>query len=85
MGRQRVGRYPMEFRRMVVERMKRCNNITALAQELGLERKLMYTWREELDAENVPRRTAGYESPVQRNLSRKSVGSNECWQTRHWK
>lgn len=34
---------------MVVERMKASNNITALAKELGLERKLMYTWREQLD------------------------------------
>ena len=34
---------------MVVERMKQCNNITALAEELGLERKLMYTWRGQLD------------------------------------
>jgi transposase-like protein len=47
--KQRVGRHPMEFRRMVVERMKRCNNITALAKELGLERKLMYTWRDQLE------------------------------------
>ena len=37
--------------------MKSCNNITALARELGLERKLMYTWRDELDGENVPRST----------------------------
>ncbi len=49
MVKQRVGRHPMEFRRMVVERMKRCNNITALAKELGLERKLMYTWRDQLE------------------------------------
>lgn len=42
---------------MVVERMKSCNNITELGRELGLERKLMYTWREELDPESVPRKT----------------------------
>jgi transposase-like protein len=48
-GRQRVGRYPIEFRRIVVERMKECNNITLLAKELGLERKLMYNWRDQLD------------------------------------
>ena len=53
MGKQRVGRYPVEYRRMVVERMKSCNNITALGKELGLERKLMYTWREQLDPESV--------------------------------
>jgi transposase-like protein len=47
--RQRVGRYPMEFRRAVVERMNQSNNITALAKELGLDRKLMYNWRDQLD------------------------------------
>jgi len=39
----------MEFRRKAIERMKQCNNITALAEELGIERKLLYTWREQLD------------------------------------
>jgi transposase-like protein len=48
-GNKKVGRYPVEFRRMVVERMKQSNNLTALARELGVERKLMYVWREQLD------------------------------------
>ena len=64
MGRQRVGRHPIEYRRMVVERMKQCNNITALAKELGLERKLMYNWREQLDPPSVVRRPPG--TPVSR-------------------
>lgn len=34
---------------MVVERMKESNNITVLAAELGLERKLMYNWREQFE------------------------------------
>jgi transposase-like protein len=29
---------------MAVERMKRSANITALAKELGIERRLLYTW-----------------------------------------
>ena len=49
MGKQRVGRYPMAFRRMVVERMKKCKNVTALAEELGLERRLLYDWRSQLE------------------------------------
>jgi len=36
---------------MVVKRMGECSNITALAAELGLDRKQMYTWREQLDPE----------------------------------
>jgi transposase-like protein len=34
---------------MAVERMKSCNKITALAKELGIERRLLYWWREEAE------------------------------------
>ena len=59
MEKKRVGRYSPEFRRIAVERMKGCNNITALAKELGVERKSMYLWREELDPESVIKRKTG--------------------------
>jgi len=39
--------------------MNGCNNITALAKELGLERKSMYLWRAELDPESVIKRKTG--------------------------
>jgi transposase len=58
-GKKRVGRYSQEFRRIAVERMKGCNNITALAEELGVERKTMYLWREQLDPESVIKRKSG--------------------------
>jgi transposase-like protein len=38
-------RHTVEFKRQVVERMKTCENIGALARELKLERKLLYTWK----------------------------------------
>ena len=72
MAKQQVGRYPIEFRRMVVERMKQCNNITALSRELGIERKLMYMWRDKLE----PRSCGGgrpaetYEAKLEREVSR---------------
>lgn len=59
MEKKRVGRYSEEFRRGVVERMKGCNNITTLAKELGVERKSMYLWREQLDPESVLKRKTG--------------------------
>jgi len=34
---------------MVVERMKQCDNILALAAELDLDRRLMYKWRDQID------------------------------------
>ena len=33
---------------MAVERMKACDNISALAQELGVERTLLYKWRKRM-------------------------------------
>ena len=42
-------RYPREFRLMAVERMKSCDNIGALAQELGVPRRRLYKWRDRLD------------------------------------
>jgi transposase len=38
-------RHSREFKRQGVERMKTSDNIHELARELGIERKLMYTWR----------------------------------------
>jgi transposase-like protein len=34
---------------MAVERMKRCENIVALSEELGVSRRLLYRWRDQLD------------------------------------
>jgi transposase-like protein len=36
---------------MAVERMKGCDSVTALAQELGVDRRMLYRWREQLDPE----------------------------------
>ncbi|HVX67542.1 MAG TPA: transposase [Bryobacteraceae bacterium] len=48
MGIKRVGRHPKEFREMAVARMKTSANITALCRELGIERRLLYKWRDQL-------------------------------------
>jgi len=39
--------------------MRGCHNIVALAEELGVERKSLYLWREQLDPESVIRRPPG--------------------------
>jgi transposase-like protein len=49
MAKRRVGRYPKAFRQMAVERLNQCENIVALSQELGVSRRLLYTWREKLE------------------------------------
>jgi len=58
-GNKRVGQYSLDFRRIAVERMKGCNNIATLAKELGVERKSLYLWREQLDPESVISRKPG--------------------------
>ncbi len=42
-------RYSRKFQRMAVERMRSCENVGALAQELGVTRRCLYKWREKLD------------------------------------
>jgi transposase-like protein len=34
---------------MAVERLKECDNIVALSKELGVQRRLLYKWREQLE------------------------------------
>jgi transposase len=48
-AKRRVGRYPKEFRRMAVERLKACDNIVELSQELDVHRRLLYKWRDQFD------------------------------------
>lgn len=48
-------RHSLEFKRQVVERMKTCENIQALARELNLERKLLYTWKHQFEGRPEPR------------------------------
>ena len=49
MAKKRLGRYPDEFKRMCVERMKQCDNIGALAKELDIHRRMLYRWRDQFD------------------------------------
>jgi transposase-like protein len=48
-------RHTVEFKRQVVERMKTCENIEALARELKLQRKLLYTWKYQFEGRPEPR------------------------------
>ena len=50
MAKRRVGKYPKAFRKMAVERLKGCENVGALAEELGVHRRVLYKWRDQLEA-----------------------------------
>jgi len=48
-------RHSVEFKRQAVERMKTCQNINELARELEVQRKLLYTWKYQLEGRPEPR------------------------------
>ena len=48
-------RHTKEFKRQAIERMKTCENIEALAQELNVQRKLLYTWKYQFEGRPEPR------------------------------
>ena len=45
MSKAKRKRYRPEFKRKTVARMRRCNNISKLTRELGIDRKLLYQWK----------------------------------------
>ncbi|MGZ9146725.1 MAG: transposase [Nitrospira sp.] len=69
MAKKRVGKFPKAFRQMAVDRLTRCDNIVALAKELGISRRLLYTWREKLE----PRESIGPPANSREATLRKEV------------
>src|SRR5215467_9811932 len=49
-GKKRVNKYPVAFRQMALERMKNCASVSALAEELGVHRTVLYHWQRQLEA-----------------------------------
>jgi transposase-like protein len=50
MSPKRVNKYPIAFRQMALERMKNCASVSALAEELGVHRTVLYHWQRQLEA-----------------------------------
>jgi hypothetical protein len=48
--------YSIDFKRRAVERMRKCDNVTELARELGLPRNLLYIWKHQLEGRPDPHR-----------------------------
>ena len=46
--RKRVNKYPRAFKLMAMERMKKSENVCELAKELGIDRSVLYHWRNHL-------------------------------------
>lgn len=43
--KKKYARYTKEFREMAVQRLKEIKNVRAVAQELGIDGRLLYYWR----------------------------------------
>jgi len=68
-GKGKVGKYPLAFRKRAVERMRGCENVKELAKELGIHRNLLYSWRDRLAPEDRAEweaKEAGREGPLER-------------------
>lgn len=63
-------RHSVEFKKQAVERMRNCDNIGALARELKIERKLLYTWKWQFEGRPEPRHANLSESAEQRKESK---------------
>ena len=72
MAKKRVGKFPKVFRQMAVDRLKQCENIVELATELGIHRRLLYRWRDQLDpaeSEDSPPPANARESTLRKEVS----------------
>jgi len=57
-GKKKLNKYPTAFRKMALERLKTCRNVSELSAELGVHRTQLYKWRDQMeridDGENPP-------------------------------
>ena len=48
--KKKINKYPTAFRKLALERMKTCRNVSELSAELGLHRTQLYKWRRAMEA-----------------------------------
>ena len=59
-------RQSVEFKKQAVEKMRTCDNIAALARKLKIEKKLLCTWKWQLEGRPEPRHANLSETAEQR-------------------
>ena len=64
-GKEAGGEDPLAFRQMAVDRLRKCDNLVALSEELGVYRRLLYKWRQQLE----PREDEGLTAPDTREFT----------------
>jgi transposase-like protein len=66
--RQKWDRFPADFRQRALERMKTCQNVKALAKELGVARQQLYWWRQQAEGRQKPIEPGAPEDPRDRRI-----------------
>lgn len=59
-------RHSVEFKKQAVEKMRICDNIEALARKLKIQKKLLYTWKWQLEGRPEARHANLKETAEQR-------------------
>ena len=65
-------RHTLEFKKQAVERMRTCENINELARELQVQRKLLYTWKYQLDG-RPEARNANYATTAEERKDKRLI------------
>ena len=66
--RRRWDRRPAEFWQRALEQMKTCQNVKALAKELGVARQQLYWWRQQAERRQKPSEVGASEDPRDRRV-----------------
>jgi transposase-like protein len=66
--RRKWDRYSAEFRQQALERMKTCDNVKALAKELGVARQQLYWWKQRAEQRANLREPGATEDPRDRRI-----------------
>jgi len=81
--RKRGVRYKQKFRCQIVERMNACENIQRLSRELGIHRRLLYKWRDQVDpADAEAERDVVLRNPRNPHFARKALSLSGYLRTR---
>ncbi len=76
MGKWR--RHSREFKQQAVERLKSSENIHELARELGIERKLLYTWKYQFEGRPEPKHANYLGQPAPETIETRLRKENEA-------
>ena len=66
--RRKWDRYSATFRQQALERMKTCDNVKALAKDLGVARQQLYWWKQRAEQRANPREPGASEDPRDRRI-----------------